>query len=88
MNPTNPEDQAEQIKSALFGGRKIEAIKLYREQTRASLSDAKDAVEKLEAELRVSSPDQFTSTPAKGCVSVLMICVSACGGVLWLFFRS
>jgi ribosomal protein L7/L12 len=76
MNPPTPEPKIEQIKRALFAGQKIEAIKIYREQTNSGLKEAKDAIEKLEAELRASSPEKFTAAPAKvGCVGVVLVLV-------------
>ncbi len=74
MNPSTPEPKIEQIKRALFAGEKIAAIKIYREQTNSGLADAKVAIEKLEAELRASSPEKFTAAPAKaGCVGVVLV---------------
>lgn len=62
--------QNDAIIDALYGGRKIEAIKLYREATGAELVDAKNFVEKLEAELRAQHPDKFKSPPGgKGCAA-------------------
>jgi hypothetical protein len=67
------------IKDALFQGQKIEAIKRYRKATGAGLAEAKEAVEKLEQELRTSAPDKFSAPAGKqGCLSVVMICVVAC----------
>ncbi len=43
------DDELERIRAAVAGGRKIEAIKLYRESTGAGLAEAKRAVESLEA---------------------------------------
>jgi len=60
----NPEEQASSVKEALFSGQKIQAIKLYREQTGVGLAEAKDAVETLEAALRTTSPGLFTKPPA------------------------
>jgi ribosomal protein L7/L12 len=37
------------IQSLLAKGRKVEAVKIYREQNRVSLKDARDAVERIEA---------------------------------------
>jgi hypothetical protein len=62
MNTPIPEDNLAAIKTALFAGRKIEAIKLYREFTEAGLADAKNAVEKMEAELRAASPERFKAS--------------------------
>lgn len=72
MSEPTPEAQADRIKNALFAGNKIEAIKLYREQTGLGLKESKDAVEKLEAELRASSPDRFSKSQAKGCTTMIV----------------
>jgi ribosomal protein L7/L12 len=45
----------EQLHSLLAEGKKIEAIKVYRERTGAGLAEAKDAVEALEAGQRLPS---------------------------------
>ncbi len=68
-----PDDQVERIQAALFAGRKIEAIKLYREATGTGLSEAKLFVEKIESELRSSAPEQFKTPATKGCMSVLVL---------------
>lgn len=82
MNNPTPEDHADRIKAALFSGQKILAIKLYREQTGVGLAEAKDAVEKLEADLRGSSPERFSAKPAgAGCMSLLLA-----GVVVWRMF--
>lgn len=44
-------DEQETIESYLREGKKIEAIKVYRERHGSSLRDAKDAVEAIEARL-------------------------------------
>ena len=47
------EKPAEQtVESALRANRKIEAIKLYREQQQVGLKEAKEAVERIEREMR------------------------------------
>ena len=78
MNPPSPElPKIEQIKQALFAGQKIAAIKIYREHTNSGLAEAKTAIEKLEAELRASSPEKFTAAPPVkvGCVGALLVVV-------------
>ena len=70
----------ERIKAAIFTGQKIEAIKLHREQTGMGLKESKDAVEKLEAELRASTPDRFTKPQGVGCMSVIAVFASL---VVW-----
>jgi hypothetical protein len=65
--PLSPE-QLDQIHNDLFAGRKINAIKLYREATNVGLKEAKDAVEAMADELYQRSPERFTRDPkAKGC---------------------
>jgi len=73
MDTPIPEDKLEPIKQSLFQGRKIEAIKLYRNGAGAGLKEAKEAVDKLEAELRAASPEKFTApTGGKGCLGVMV----------------
>ena len=72
MSDSISDDDVERIRTAIFAGRKIDAIKLYRECTGKGLKEAKDFVEALEAELRRVAPDQFTGPPAgKGCAVIL-----------------
>jgi ribosomal protein L7/L12 len=52
------------IQEALFKGDKIEAIKLYRDGTNLGLKESKEAVEKLELELRKAAPERFTAKPS------------------------
>ncbi|HVY68648.1 MAG TPA: hypothetical protein VHH73_01900 [Verrucomicrobiae bacterium] len=61
------------ILNAIYAGEKISAIKLYRDAYPGmDLSQAKDAVEALEEELRRQAPEQFrggaspTGIPASG----------------------
>lgn len=89
MSTPIPEDKLASIKEALFQGRKIEAIKLYREYTQMGLAEAKTAIEKLEAELRTASPEKFSAVPArKGCLGMVMaLCLAAVLVILWLIER-
>jgi ribosomal protein L7/L12 len=68
-NPTRNEVNADatenQILELLAAGRKIAAIKLYREQTGRGLKEAKDAVEALAAQHGIVSPAR------SGCLGVL-----------------
>jgi Ribosomal protein L7/L12 C-terminal domain len=58
-NPLSEGDLNE-IREAIFAGRTIEAIKLYREfDPGAGLKEAKDAVEAMEKKLREESPQRF-----------------------------
>ncbi|MBI5395245.1 MAG: ribosomal protein L7/L12 [Verrucomicrobia bacterium] len=88
--PLTPQ-QTDAIIDALYGGRKIEAIKLYREATGAGLAESKGFVEKLEAELRAQHPDKFKTPPGgKGCAvgaGVFLAIVALGAGVLLVFLK-
>jgi hypothetical protein len=83
-----PEDKSARIREALFRGQKIEAIKLYRQAADAGLAEAKTAVEKLEAELRVASPEKFVAAPGKGCLGIAVtVCAVVLPVILWFVRR-
>ena len=67
------QEQITAVTDAIFIGQKIGAIKLYREATNASLVEAKEFVEKLEAELRLQYPDKFTAAPSSQSMTVLIL---------------
>jgi ribosomal protein L7/L12 len=80
---TGSQDQSAAIREALFASQKIQAIKLYREQTKVGLAEAKKAVEKIEAQLRLSAPGLFTAqTGGKGCLVSIGLC-GLVGAALW-----
>ncbi len=56
-----------EIVSLLQGGKKIEAIKLYRERTGVGLKEAKDFIDALAADPRVAT------TPKSGCLGVVLL---------------
>jgi hypothetical protein len=87
MEPGIPDDKLTGIKNALFGGQKIQAIKLYRKATDAGLAEAKDAVEKLDAELRAASPEKFSAKSSSGCLSVMAVLCVVVGLVLLRLYR-
>lgn len=72
-------DPEQQILQLLAAGKKIEAIKLYREQMGVGLKDAKDAVEALAAQHGIVPP-------RSGCFTVLALLLSGVSLVLvgWL----
>ncbi len=78
-NPAPSDDEWKQIKDALRAGNKIEAIKLYREITSCELVEAKNAVEKLEAELRAAEPAAFAQR--KGCFGMIVLVLAT---IIWL----
>ena len=66
--------QQQAINADIFGGRKIEAIKLYREATGVGLKEAKDAVDGMEKDLRQREPNKFAKPAGKsGCMSVVAV---------------
>lgn len=58
------------IENAILAGRKLEAIKRYRELTFTGLAEAKAAVDDMEARLRIEAPERFSKAPGKGGCSV------------------
>lgn len=64
--------QQEQIDAMIFAGRKIEAIKQYRELNGTDLKDAKQAIDTRERELRQQSPQSFTAGKS-GCASMIVL---------------
>jgi hypothetical protein len=68
------QQEIQQINEDLFAGRKIAAIKTYREATECDLKDAKDFIDQLETQLRTQYPDKFTKLPiSKGCLILFLL---------------
>ncbi|MBI5686558.1 MAG: ribosomal protein L7/L12 [Verrucomicrobia bacterium] len=86
------QEQITAVTNAIFTGRKIEAIKLYREATNTSLVEAKEFVETLEAELRLQHPGSFPAArPSQPMPALVVIAVAVAIGiavVLFLVFRA
>jgi PelA/Pel-15E family pectate lyase len=85
-NQQIPKTEAARIREFVFAGRKIEAIKRLRESTGLGLADAKTVIEKLEEELRQTSPEKFTA-PKSGCtvrVGMFVCCVLFVVCCAWL----
>ena len=72
----------------LFAGRKIDAIKLYREQVKpgAGLKESKEAVERLEAGLRAQHPEKFSAKAKSGCGAVLAVLAVFIVVLVWTRF--
>jgi ribosomal protein L7/L12 len=75
------DEEVERIRTAIFAGRKIEAIKLYREAVGVGLKDAKDYIEALEVELRAKAPEQFSAPAKRGC-AIGIICLGMLLGLI------
>jgi hypothetical protein len=65
------DEQTRDMIDALLKGRKIEAIKIYRDATGEGLKEAKEFIEGLTATLREKHPDKFPAAKG-GCTSVLI----------------
>ena len=85
-----PEARRQAILEAIYGARKIEAIKLVRDATSCGLKEAKDFVEKLADELYAKEPQKFAAAPSRksGCVGLILavvaILAATCAVVLML----
>lgn len=75
-SPTPPPGASEpssEIREALYRGDKIQAIKLFRARAGCGLAEAKNAMDKLEAELRAQHPDKFSAASSRrGCLGVMV----------------
>lgn len=54
-------EEAERILQALYAGRLVEAVKLYRAGTNCDLKTAVDFIHQLDARLRQESPEKFSA---------------------------
>jgi len=84
-----PEDTERAIAAALFAGKKIEAIQIYRTAAGCGLKESKEHVDSLERQLREESPEKFTASAQKGCgaavvCGLLSIAMSAVGVCLFV----
>ncbi len=81
--PVAAADPDRQILQLLAAGKKIAAIKIYREQTNVGLKEAKDAVEALAAQNGIVPPS------GSGCITVLVVLISGWSLCLagWMHWR-
>ena len=71
------EETGRALTNALFEGRLIEAVKIYKEFSGAGLKDSKEKIETLEAELRKECPEKFSASSKTGCGAIVLV-----GGML------
>lgn len=76
------DEKRDQINEAIFAGRKIEAIKLYRDATGEGLKESKDFIETLTDSLREKYPDRLPDKPA-GCGAAVLLFAATLSGVVW-----
>lgn len=67
-----PDETWAKIKLAIYEGKKIEAIKLYREATSLGLKESKEFIDKMESEMREKEPQRFTNAGSTGCFGMLV----------------
>ena len=73
----------DQIRSLLLEGKKIEAIKIYREASGVGLKESKDAVEIVKSELRGGG--QLPPKTKSGCFALLSLILILLYGILRQF---
>ena len=66
MRSLTDEDR-DAIIANVYAGRKIEAIKVYRQATGQGLKESKDFIEAIELRLREESPERFQAPAPAGC---------------------
>ncbi len=90
----------DRIRQLLAARQKIEAVKFYRERTRVSLQEAKDAVDAIEAQMRAgnlsgmpplntANIDPFAEQPGQGsrlAVVLIALLLLAVGVAVFIFF--
>jgi len=80
-------EQTQQIADTLTSGRKIEAIKLYRDATGKGLKDAKDFIDALIPKLIEQDPEKYGALVRQGtgCASAIVL---ALGGTTALLLKA
>lgn len=73
MSDSLTEQQWMEIEDYLYNGRKIEAIKIFREYTGLGLKDAKEVLDQHETELRKKRPDRFKKSGGCGTVVAVIL---------------
>ncbi len=84
MDETLTDQQKEEILSCLVQGRKIPAIKAYREATGMGLKEAKDVIDEWEKKLRAEHPDKMPPANS-GCsavIAAMLLLLAAVAGVM------
>lgn len=86
MNDTPLNDDVRrEIEALLAEGRKIEAIKRYRESTGADLNQAKHAIEIMAIELQGATEPAAEPIKPSGCVFVMALSIAAIATLAFAF---
>lgn len=75
--PDLSETQLSEIKSLLAEGRKIDAIKRYRDATGSGLKESKDWVDQFQVELIKDQPELYRDKAKGGCFGLVMLGLTA-----------
>ena len=82
-------EQNERIREALAEGRKIEAIKVYREATGCGLREAKEFIEALIPRLKEQEPEKYAKlSEGVGCASAAILFGIGLAAVALVWFRT
>lgn len=83
------QQQWQAVETEILAGNKIAAIKMYREATGVGLAEAKQAVEKMESDLRQARPELFKASKArKGCAGAALALVAFLGmAMIWVISK-
>jgi hypothetical protein len=79
------QEQVQQIIDALASGRKIEAIKIYRQATGKGLKEANDFLDAVIPELIEKDPEKYGKLAASrraGCASVILLLITAAAAAM------
>jgi Ribosomal protein L7/L12 C-terminal domain len=85
--PQLPDETVVRISEALYNGRKIEAIRVYREATSRGLKESKDFIEALEAQLRQETPEKFKVAPGGVSCATVVAVMMLTAAVVWLVYQ-
>ena len=86
MDDQPTQEEIEAIGDALAAGRKIEAIKIYRDATGKGLKEAKEFIEALIPKLQEHDPEKYAKlAKSGGCTSMLLLGVTlGCVSIIWI----
>lgn len=86
MSQELTDEQIGQVSDALAAGRKVEAIKLYREFTGLGLLEAKEFIDELIPKLKEQDSEKYAGLPDKsaGCASVVLVGLGLAATACWL----
>lgn len=88
MVPDLTPEERQSLVDLLFAGQKITAIKRVRELRGLGLAEAKQIIDRLEAELRTSNPDRLPKPKGGfgGCVVLLILLLLGALAIVWFVF--